>query len=200
MRKAKRKEMNKPSHEESYKGYHIAIYQDMDPESPTSWGEGDVCGWSKHFTVENKHISKNIFGAFMKMDGYEEYSGEAGEVRKIFHVFPIDAYVHSGIVLSLHGEGMRDRWDTSDFVGCVLVPKHETKGKNEAEKIAHGIIAAWNQYLNGEVHGFVISRPSTCRHCGHTSYEEVEKTWGIYGDTSDVLATAREAADALKKP
>ena len=143
--------MNKPIHEENYKGYHIAIYQDIDPESPASWGEGDVCGWSWHFTVENQHINKNIFGALMKMDGYDEYAGEAGEVRKKFHVFPIDAYVHSGIVLSLHGEGMRDRWDTSDFVGCVLVSKHETKGKTEAEKIAHGIIATWNQYLNGEV-------------------------------------------------
>jgi hypothetical protein len=199
MRKAKRKEMNKLTHEESYKGYHIAIYQDMDPERPASWGESDVCGWSKYFTVENKHISKNIFGAFIKMDGYEEFAGEAGEVRKKFHVFPIDAYVHSGIVLSLHGERKRDRWDTSDFVGCVLVSKHETKGEKMAEKLAHAIITTWNLYLNGEVHGFVISKASTCRHCGHTSYEEIEKTSGIYGDASDVLATARDEADTMNK-
>jgi hypothetical protein len=200
MRKEKRKEMNKPNHEEIYKGYHIAIYQEMDPESPAAWGVGDVCGWSRHFTVESKHINKNIFGALMKMDGYDEYAREAGDVRNKFHVFPIDAYVHSGIVLSLHGEGTWDPWDTSDFVGCVLMSKHEAKGKKRAKNLAHAIITAWNHYLNGEVHGYVISRPNKCGHCGHVAYENVESLWGIYGDTSNALAAARETADALKKP
>ena len=192
--------MNKPLLEEDRNGFHLAVYQDMDVESPAAWGNNDVCGWSRHFTVENPRINKNIFGALIRADGYDEFFAEGEKLRAEFHVFPIDAYVHGGVVLSLHGEGMRDRWDSSSHVGCVIVAKREEKSRTRAEKIARGITATWNQYLAGEVHGFVITKPSQCDKCGQTSSEEITATWGVYGDTGLAMAAAREASDEIKRP
>lgn len=191
--------MNKPILEENRNGYHLAVYQDMEPESPAAWGNENVCGWSRHFTVENPLINKNIFGALIRAEGYEEYSAEAEKLRAVFNVFPIDAYVHSGVVLSLPSEGIRDRWDTSEHVGCVIVSKYDAKSLTHAEKVARGIVTTWNQYLAGEVHGFVITKPSHCDKCGQTSNDEMTTTWGVYGDAGVAMTAAREAADEIKK-
>jgi hypothetical protein len=191
--------MNKPLLEENRNGCHLAVYQDMEPESPAAWGNDDVCGWSRHFTVENRRINKNLFGGLMRAEGYDEHFAEAKKLRAEFPVFPIDAYVHGGVVLSLHGEGIRDRWDTSGHVGCVMVSRREEKSRTRADKIARGIIATWNQYLAGEVHGFVISKPAHCDKCGQTSSDEIMATWGLYGDAGEAMAAAREAADEIKQ-
>ncbi len=186
-------------HTEIYKGYVINIYQDMDTESPKDWGNDDICGWSKHFTVDNKHINQGVFGALMGFEGFEEFKSEAKIVSKKFHIFGVDAYVHSGIALSLHGEGMRDRWDTSEYVGCVLVEKKETKSRKMAEKIAKGIVGTWNEYLNGEVYGFTISKRATCPTCKHINEEMIDSLWGIYGDYRDnALVEAKSYIDAMK--
>jgi len=191
--------MNKPLLEENRNGYHLAVFQDIEAESPAAWGNDNVCGWSQHFTVKNPRINKNVFGAFIRADGYDEYSAEAEKLRAECNVLPIDAYVHGGVVLSLHGEGMLDRWDTSGHVGCVIVSKYEAKSLTSAEKVAREIIATWNQYFAGEVHGFVVTKQTRCEHCGQTSSETVTSSWGIYGDAGEAMAAAREAADELKK-
>jgi len=164
-----------------------------------AWGNDDVCGWNRHFTVENPRINKNIFGAYIHAEGYDEYAAAAEKLRAEGNVIPIDAYVHGGIVLSLHEEGMRDRWDTSPLVGCVFVSKHDANSLTRAKEVARGIIATWNQFLAGEVHGFVITKPSHCDKCGHTSSDEITATWGIYGDAEEAMNAAREAADEIKQ-
>jgi len=189
--------MNKPLREEDRKGYHLAIYQDPDSESPAAWSP-NVCGWNRHFTVENPHVNRDIFGAFIRADGFDQYFAEADRLKSEFHVFPLDAYVHSGVVLSLHGEGYRDRWDTSSQAGCVIVSKREEKSRQRAEKIARGIVTEWNQYLAGAVFGFVITKQTECDKCGQTKSVEMESVWGIYGETETAMAAAREAADRLE--
>lgn len=184
--------MNNTIHEEEYKGVRIEVYQDGDTDSPESWGNEEMAGWHREFTVKNKHINKDIFGAYIKQEGYEEYAEEAKEVEKKFYIFGVDAYIHSGIRLSMHNAGYRDKWDTSDYVGCILVSVDEVKSHTtpdkEAERIAKGILATWNDYLSGNVYGYnltdVVSRDNAGG-CG-----------GYYGDWEE---DAKDGSGLIKQ-
>ena len=143
----------------NYKGYNIEIKQDKIAESPDDWGD-DVLflvGWdSRNFWIEREEFTKEIFGAYIDPDNYEDYIDEMKTIKKEYHIFGLDAYIHSGISLSLHNEGYCCRWDTSNFIGAVFVKKTEVKTKPKAEKIARGLIETWNDYLSGNIYGYNI--------------------------------------------
>jgi len=181
--------MNDITHTEEYKGMTINVYPDFDVTSPEEWGNEDVCFWNREISVDNKHINKNVFGAYIKHEDFDEYKDEAKEVAKKFWIFGVDAYIHSGISLSLHGTGYRCKWDTSDYVGCVIVAKKEARLQEKAEKIARGIIETWNDYVQGNVYGYSCIDPVTGESFGGC--------WGFYGDIkeSGLIAQAKDDID-----
>ena len=73
------------------------------------------------------------------------------------HIFPLEAYIHSGVVLALSGEGnFPDRqWDVSQL-GYVFVSKKEWKTAKKALAAALAHVAYWNQYLSGDVWYFSV--------------------------------------------
>lgn len=178
----------------AYRGHDIEIYQDEFVDSPSDWNDNMV-GWHREFTVENKHINRNIFGYILGLqkkdkdlqEEFLEYKDEAKDLLKKYHVFGLDAYIHSGIALHLHGEGYRDRWDTSDYVGAVIVEKKEAKTRKQAYKIASGIVETWNDYLSGNVYGYSVDIGAGCG--------------GYYGDyeKSGLLDDAKSEIDGYIK-
>jgi len=76
---------------------------------------------------------------------------------KKYHVFGLEAYIHSGVVLALSNEGnFCDRsWDVSQ-VGLVFISREEFKRRDRARKMALGHIETWNDYLSGSVYGYSI--------------------------------------------
>ncbi len=85
-----------------------------------------------------------------------------------YFIFPVDAYIHSGVNLSLANTvNYPDRrWDVST-TGYVLVKKdilkdsskhEEDLTEEEANKYAESLIKEWNQYLSGDVYGYKISK------------------------------------------
>ena len=180
--------------EVEYKGMTINVFADDDVESPADWGNEDVCFWNREINVKNKHITKEIFGAYIKASDFMEYKAEAKAVNKEFHIFPVDAYIHSGISLSLHGEGMQCKWDSSSYVGCIIVARSEARTIKQAEKIARGILETWNDYLQGNVYRYVCVDPQTGETIGSCS--------GFYGynhEESGLLDNAREEIDVYLK-
>jgi hypothetical protein len=157
-----------------YKGMNINVYPDDYTQSPEEWGNEDVCFWNREITVENKYINRNIFGAYIKHEDFDEYKDEVKEVAKKYWIFGIDALIHSGIWLSMHNEGMRCKWDTSDYVGCIIVAKSEARLQKKAEKIARGILETWNDYLQGNVYSYTCEDTVTGNFFGGCS--------GFYGD------------------
>jgi hypothetical protein len=177
------------AHTEEYKGCTIEVWNDEYVESPDDWGNDDVCFWNREITVKNDNITKEIFGAYIKHPDFDEYKKEAKEVAKKYWIFGVDAYIHSGIALSLHGTGYRCKWDTSDYVGCIIVAKKEARLSKEAERIAKGILETWNDYLSGNVYGFTSTDPLTG--------EMIGSCGGFYGDydKSGLLDDARLEVD-----
>lgn len=168
------------------------IYQDEHYDSPSEWGDTDVflVGFHPNFSVEAEGFSKEVcemIGEKPK-DIYDESIWErVAQIKREYHVFGLEAYIHSGVVLALSREGtFPDRqWDVSQL-GLVFVLKEAFKTKSEARKAALSLIETWNQNLSGDVYGYVIREEGEEDWC--------DSLWGIYG-IEDAREQAQEALD-----
>lgn len=135
----------------------LVIYQDDDAESPDRWGDGSLYLVHDHrqFAVRQKE-ARSIYDYLQSQNPDNREEGEDRETGYDgFWIFPVAAYIHSGVSLSL-GSGSHypdQRWDVS-HVGFVVVSKEEWAEKDKARKVAEGLIETWNEYLSGEVYGY----------------------------------------------
>lgn len=134
------------------------------PEKPKQ----EKYGWHNQDSFDDLPSGWQIEGgeeAFY--EAIQEWESNKGTDFSEYHIFGVDAYIHSGIALSLAGKtNFPDRrWDVST-TGFVLVKKDLLKGSSideedltEEESItnyAEGLIKNWNTYLSGEVYGFKL--------------------------------------------
>ncbi len=136
----------------------LRVYQDIHPESPNDWKNTDCFLVYDHrqFTVKREGFDpKDIAEWYNASFRTLEYDG--------YYVFPVAAYIHSGVILNLTNSLKRQGWDTS-VSGFVLVhkesitvdkTKHKTK-EDAARSYAEDLIGTWNQYLSGEIYGFRV--------------------------------------------
>lgn len=169
--------MESPIHTENRLGLTLKIYSDDNAISPAD--DADKAGFIVGLDRRNFWVECPTNAA----------------PRKEYHVFPIEAYIHSGIRLYLSGGCAIDRqWDVSQ-VGEVFIHKTEWAGKKitrrQALKYAKSLIETWNQYLNGEVYGYYIEDKDR-NHLG--------SCWGFYGEwdgKDGVLENGRAELDAI---
>jgi len=187
-----------------FRGYKIKIYQDDNSsESPDDWGDDSLflVGYHRDFTVDRSTktsggippgLAQDITRGGKYEDGIENY--EAARYCKEYHIFGLEAYIHSGVSLALSQEGsFVDReWDVSQL-GLVFVSKKEWKTREKAREAARGLIKTWNMYLSGEVYGYLIE---------NTFGEESGGCWGFYGSdykASGLIDNARGEINEAKK-
>lgn len=93
--------------------------------------------------------------------------------KKTHWIFPIEAYIHGEVRLAFSGTGNFPdrRWDVSQ-VGFVFATKNDWRLSKSAKRAAEAKINQWNQYLSGDVWGYVIEDEN-----GKT----LESCWGFYG-------------------
>lgn len=180
--------MQNLAHSEEYKGRTINIYYDTDPQTPDYWGNTDVFLVYDHrqFTVEVQgYDPEDIFSHIQEAKRYF-YNG--------YWVFPVYAYIHSGVSLSLGRSSypFNCPWDTS-FRGFALVKRQKgwTYTRTKAEKVAASIVEEWDDILNGNVYGYDTGADSC---------------WGFVGDEGlkDAISQAKanidyEIKDAIRK-
>lgn len=150
-----------------HKGYAVKIIQDFDPQSPEN-DDGLFL-----VTTRNRYFEVLHNG----MDAGE--CMEDKELCKRYWIFPLRAYIHSGVALSLGSGGQfSDPWDSGQ-IGFVFAAKNEWRYQTREQKkcvsaftAAKGYVETWNQYLSGDVWGFVIE---------DADGEHVDSCWGFYG-------------------
>jgi hypothetical protein len=110
-------------------------------------------------------------------------------------MFGLEAYIHSGVKLSLSYEGnYPDRaWDVSQL-GFVLVSKKEARTRNKARTLAIELLETWNAILEGSVYGYVVEKDG----------RYMKSCWGFIGtecsiEKTYVLKEARDIVDTLTK-
>ena len=117
---------------------------------------------------------------------------------------PVYLYDHSGLALSTTQTYPFDcKWDAGQ-VGIIYVllskAKEECPKGNDIIEWAKNLlieeIKTLNQYLSGDVWGFVIYKDVECPECGHVEEEVIESVWNYYG-YKYCLECAQEAAKNL---
>lgn len=162
--------MPKDPNKFSHAGYSIKIIQDEDAESPDDQGNTDLF----LVTTSNREFE-------VKRDGFDADAIHGGELPEGYDIFPLYAYVHSGIALSVSRSGQfADRWDSGQ-IGFVLVSK--TGGFEDSYKAADSLCDEWNQYLRGDVWGYIIEDHG----------EERDALWGMWGYDYCVTEAKAEA-------
>lgn len=173
-----------------YKGLSIRIEPDQDAESPDQWGNTDMflVGFHREFAVNRDGFGLEVARAVFDSDYADDESvaDRAKKIKKEYHVFPLEAYIHSGVSLSIGGEGkFPDRqWDVSQL-GAVFVEKKQWRKVESARKAARSLIETWNQYLSGDVWGYVVEDQDG---------ESLDSCWGFYG-RDEAIEAAKESAD-----
>ena len=187
----------------NYKGYRIRIEPDENSESPDKWGNDDIFLIYHHrqFTIEREGF-----------DVHELY-----KAKDEYYIFPVEAYIHSGISLRLFTGTKHCKFDSS-VSGYVLVRK-VVFSEEDSIKVAESLISDWNMYIGGEVYGYIIEKPKTIysitkedfdkellegttvrdlesKFSISAEWEEVDSCWGYYGDPNDTcLSEAKNIID-----
>lgn len=114
-------------------------------------------------------------------------------VEKRHVILPLYLYDHSGITMSC--SPFSCRWDSGQ-VGWIYMDRATIlkefggkrltrKRREQAEKLLRSEVAEYDQYLTGDVWGYVIE---------DTNGDEVDSCWGFYG-IDHARDQAREAAE-----
>lgn len=141
---------------EEYKGYTISVCRDDNAQSPDDWGSNDVflVGFHRQFFVQRNGFGEEVIGLLNEKEIYDESLAErVKQIKKEYHVFPLYAYIHSGIALSLKDPS--DTWD-SGMVGYVLVKKTLFKTTKKAWDAAQALVGDWRAYLDGDIYAVSI--------------------------------------------
>jgi len=169
--------MQEPIDTIPYKGFFINIFPDEDARSPQEWEEENdhfLAYYHRDFYIKSKIATEEKVRAYFE-DGEKK-------LFKDYFVFPVYAYIHSGVSLSLAHNG--DKWDTS-LMGAYFVAKKEFKTKTKALERAKNAIKTWNDYLVGAVYSYKVEGI------------EAESCWGFYGEEGykQAISEAKESID-----
>lgn len=147
----------------------LRIEQDTNAQSPDEMSGGDtgafLVGWD----------SRNFYVPPPGAKGNFDPQQVINDYRKTHHIYMLEAYIHSGVRLALMNEGnFCDRqWDVSSNIGAIFLSKSEWKTKGvKALKYARAMVQEWNDYLCGDVWGYIIEDDE-----GH----HIDSCWGFYG-------------------
>jgi hypothetical protein len=132
-----------------------------------------VC-WHPRYNLGDEQISRDE-----AQEAYESVPEDAV-------VLPLFLYDHGGITMNT--TGFHCQWDSGQ-VGYIYITKEkiiEEYGNDSAETrervngYLKGEVETYDQYIRGDVYGFVIEEVSTCDH-GHEHATEVDSCWGFFG-------------------
>jgi len=169
-----------------YKKHTIEVFPDDHCENPIqNWDMlGEYLCWHRRYKLGNSD-------RFSSPDDVVAYAKQTQSL-----LFPLFMYDHSGIVLSLTNAHypFNDQWDAGQL-GFVLVDREKalkefgrkklTKQlKQKIGQIIEGEVETYNQYLAGDVYGYVVSRDG----------EHIDSCWGYYGK-DDCLSETESIVD-----
>lgn len=177
----------------------IEVYQDDNAESPDDWGDSSSFLVFQHnqFNVEKEWCSAKDVYVYLR-------DKEKGNVAyNDYYIFPVSAYIHSGVFLSLE---KRQGFDISN-TGFILIDKTEKEWNYQQQResnpelvnktneeiarvFAEGLIENWNTYLSGQVYVLMLYKTSICSKCKTIHKEELDSIGGIYINSSYTIEDA----------
>jgi len=173
--------MNYVHYEDTQENRTVRIYQDSDPMNPRTDWDGHLgtmvafhgryaLGDSDHGYSESDYDSWDELEAAIAADGG-------------IHILPLYLYDHSGISISTGT--FNDRWDSGQIGFIFTTAKEIERGGVElepsrVEEILKSEVSTYDNYLRGEVYGYVVTEAITCDSCQHVEESELDSCWGFY--------------------
>jgi hypothetical protein len=165
-------------------GYRVYLYQDNDARNPRVEYDnvGTMVCWHRRYKLGDQQPKENYRDWLRSLvDADEEWSDEQVQeaVDQRFIFLPLYLYDHSGITISTGPFGCP--WDSGQ-VGWIYVSLDKAKeewgdDKEAAIKYLKGEVETYDQYLRGEVYGYVLHGPDgvedSC--CGFYGYENAKQ-------------------------
>jgi hypothetical protein len=179
--------------------YKLRIIRDEDAENPRKWDNlATMYCEHRHYVLGDKHA--------------EDIRDEDGNIdHNRYFVLPLFLYDHSGITMNT--TGFHCPWDSGQ-VGYIYLSKERFKAecarpgkigkdginpilkpikritKKDAEralKLMEGEVEVYDQYLRGDVYGFVLEEAVVEVERDEDDdevleWEEKDSCWGFYGD------------------
>ena len=164
---------------EKYKGLTIRYEQDQDAESPEDFECPENGVWL--ITTRNRYFE--VIPKGHSLDEVVEANGKGELYEDKFKIYPLYAYAHSGVVLSLGAFGCP--WDSGQ-IGFVLIDA-DPSIIPDPDKAAECLVETWNQYLSGDVWGYIIE---------DSEGNDLDSCWGHYGEEW-CREAAHQAADCI---
>lgn len=157
------------------------LVQDEDPQRPDEMGDDALLlvNYHRDFHVTHDNI-------IQESDVRSWFEGSKIPQVKTYWIFPLGMYSHSGVCLKLGNArftGDSGGWDSS-MVGIVLASKKEWHFQKKAEQAALCYVEEWNNYLSGNVWGFitdVFDAKTKAR-----IEAECDSCWGYNGRFSEI--------------
>jgi len=156
----------------------LKIEQDTDAEPPSEWLGGE---YFRFFTNTPRNLGSINTKHEMSDFTYDEknLSYIMGRIRRTLPgkgwvLYPVYAYIYSGIALSLSRTGypFTCPWD-SGLGGIMALHPEGKRGNLDVWKTAKSIIESYNQYFSGDVWGYIVETED-----GDT----LDSLWGMYGE------------------
>jgi len=169
------------------------IQHDDDPMSPRDWVNlGTMHCWHSRYNLGDEQHTADIDLFLAELGEFEEdydWSDKEYKVHKEVAekrafkeniILPLFLYDHSGLTISTGS--FSDRWDSGQ-IGWILVSKenvrkeyrwkHLTKKRiQQIEEYLRGEVKTYDQYLTGDVWGYIIQDQNG---------EEHDSCWGYFG-------------------
>lgn len=179
-------------HSEEHKGYTIRIEPDETTGSPRTDYDNFgtmVCFHRRHNLGDKHNYSSDAF------NGWAEVKKQIIKDNDPAIILPVYLYDHSGLTIST--TPFSCHWDSGQ-IGFIFVSKAKVRDeygkktiskklKDQVRKILEGEIETYDQYLRGEVCGWIIDTPDQ---------DNVDSCWGYYG-MDYCIESAKEAVDDL---
>lgn len=148
-------------------GYTLRILTDDNPESPADWENlGQIAYCSDRYTLGTEHVSRDRLDEIAQ--GIEDGS---------LIGLPVYAYIHGGVTISTGAFSCP--WDSGQcgFVYCTRKQAIAEWGdtpdcETNALRVLRGEVKTFDQYLRGDVYGYVIEDKDG---------DVVDSCWGFYG-------------------
>jgi hypothetical protein len=159
-------------------GRSLEIHSDDDPESPREWdNNGIMVCWHSRYNLGDKHDHETP-------QDFLDWKKEHGD--EVIACLPLYLYDHSGLTISTGPFSCP--WDSGQ-VGWIIATRESLEsGGHDVDKLEvakveewlRGEVEAYDQYLRGDIWGFVV-REKPCETCGGEG-EQGDSCWGFYGD------------------
>lgn len=170
--------MNKPT-DQQYE-WRVRIVADNSGDSPRSWDNlGIMLCAHKRYNLGDEQLDSNRFNGWDEVR--EHIEKELGGIA----ILPLYLYDHSGI--TMRTSPFSCRWDSGQ-VGFIYTTQDriEAMGPSDTsveslEKRLRAEVETYDQFLTGDVYGFIIEKKRKCETCGHGEWEHDDSCYGFYG-------------------